>query len=174
MCGKWLNKTIAPVLLAIFLLVMLIPVPASALGLGISPSKLTITARPGGVVKETLYVMNTTQEESQFQIYTDEQYQAWIRIKPDQFILAPDANKTVEITASPPHFASGIHDMNVYVISTSPGSGFHLGAGIKVPTRINIEGFSISIIILFIETALIVLLSFLLIRRRTNYQRNAK
>lgn len=174
MCSKWLNKTIAPVLLAIFLLVMLIPVPASALGLGISPSKLTISTRPGGIVKETLYVMNTTHEESQFQIYTDEQYQDWIRIEPDLFILAPDANKTVEITASPPHFASGVHDMNVYIISTSPGSGFHLGAGIKVPTQINLEGFSISIILLIIEIALIVFLSFLLIRRRINYQRTAK
>jgi hypothetical protein len=174
MCSKWLKKLIAPVLLAIFLLVMLIPIPASALGLGISPSKLTITARPGGVVKETLYVMNTTQEESQFQIYTDEQYRDWIKIEPDQFILSPDANKTVEITASPPHLASGIHGMNVYIISTSPGSGFHLGAGIKVPTQINVEGFSISIILLFIETALIAFLSFLLIRRRTKYQRTAK
>ena len=174
MCSRWLNRIIATVLLAIFLLVMLIPVPASALGLGISPSKLTITARPGGVVKETLYVMNTTQEESQFQIYTDEQYRDWIRIEPERFILAPDAHKSVEITASPPHFASGIHDMHVYIVSMAPESGFHLGAGIRVPTQINVEGFSISIILLVIETSLIVFLSFLLVRRRINYQRTIK
>ena len=169
-----LHKIIVPVLLVAMALVALIPVQVAAIGLGISPSKLIIEARPGAVVRENLYVMNTTGEESQFQIYTDEQYMDWIRIEPDQFVLAPDAHKTVEIAASPPHLSSGIHDLNIYVVSMSPGSGFHLGAGIKVPTRVNVQGFSISIILLIIETALIIFLSLLLVRRRFGSQRAKK
>jgi hypothetical protein len=169
-----LHKIIVPVLLVVIALVALIPAHVSAIGLGISPSKLTIEVRPGAVVKETIYVMNTTGEESRFQVYTDEQYRDWIRIEPDQFVLAPDTHKIVEIVASPPHLASGTHDLNVYVVSMSPGSGFHLGAGIKVPTRVNIRGFSISIILLLIETALIIFLSLLLFRRRFGSQRAKK
>jgi hypothetical protein len=166
MCNKISHKILTIVLLAVLACVVLIPARVSALGLGISPSKLTVTARPGGIVEDTLYVMNNTDEESQFRVYTDEKYQDWLSIEPEQFTLSPDEARNVEIVITPPHMASGIHDLTIYVVSLSNSSDFQLGAGIRVPTRLYIRGFSISIILLIIEIALIILLSLILVFRR--------
>ena len=170
-------------IITLLILIILASFPAQvlALGLGVSPSRLSIDVSPGDIAREMLYVSNSSDEESQFQVYVDEEYKEWISITPGQFILAPNLNEGVEITASPPDNVSGEYDCIVYVVSTSSGADLQIGAGIKIPTQIHVgtnvpgevagmeDDVSRSpafIIVLVIEILLVIVLSVIVIRRR--------
>ena len=174
-----LTKIRACLLLAAIALFM-IPAGVWAMGLGITPGKLDFAAAPGSAEVETLYVINNSEETSNFRVYADEGYVDWLQISPDEFTLEPELNEAVEITVMPPRKATGDYEFLLYVVSKSEGSNLDIGAGIKVPVSIhigeNIPGkvadkgdssyppYLISILI--VNLALIILLIAIIVRRR--------
>ena len=176
-----LLKVIKLSLLLILTFLMLFPAPSLALGLGVSPSRLDFSIDSGSIARETLHVINDSDEEAQFQVYVEGKYKKWVSITPRQFTLSPNLSEDVEIAVEPPLDTSGEHDFAVCIVSLSPDSGLCLGAGIKVPARIQIVGnvpehvanveekvaeFSLAVILAFgVVVILIVILGVLAWRR---------
>ena len=144
---------------------VLFPGQASALGIGTAPSELDFSIRQGSSATKTLYVVNTGNSEADYKVYVDEQYEGWFDIVPEEFSLAPQANKKTQITVSPPLFSFGDYTTHVYVVTVNPRLQFGVGAGIKVPVHIHISNLLLWVGI-GIAAALLVALTLFLIRRR--------
>ncbi len=124
----------------IILMLGLLFIPGtSAVGVGVAPAELNFSAQVGSSDSRILYVINTGTEESGYKVYVDEEYRDWFAISPENFTLAPDENKAVQISLSPPISARGNFNMLVYAVSYSPSSEFKVGGGIKVPANVNVS-----------------------------------
>ena len=147
--------------------VTLLPSPVTALGLGIAPGKLDFRVRAGSTEVKTLNVINQSEQEADFQLYTDDKYQEWLSLSPAEFRLPPGQSQAVEVTVAPPLTAANEHDLLIYVVSTTPGSELQIGAGVKVPTHIKVLEFPFTLIIgAGIAFVLLVLLIGMLLRRK--------
>jgi LPXTG-motif cell wall-anchored protein len=118
----------------------------SAVGVGVAPAELNFSVQVGSSDSKILYVINTGSEESGYKVYVDEEYRDWFTITPENFTLAPDENKGVNITLSPPISASGNFNILIYAVSYSPSSEFKVGGGIKVPANVKVSNSGILLI----------------------------
>lgn len=143
---------------------ILFPCQASAVGVGIAPSKLDFSLGLGSSITKTLYVVNTGDTEAHYRVYVDKEYEGWFDIAPEEFSLAPQANKETRITVSPPLYSFGDHSTHIHVVTTNPSLQIGVGAGIKVPVHIHTSN-----LLLWIGIGIVVFLTALtvfLIRRR--------
>jgi len=143
---------------------VLFPCQASAVGVGTAPAKLDFSLGHGISITKTLYVVNTGDSEAHYKVYVDEQYKDWFDIAPEEFSLAPQANKETQITVSPPLYSFGDHSTHIHVVTTNPSLQIGVGAGIKVPVHIHTSN-----LLLWIGIGIVVFLAVLttfLIRRR--------
>ena len=124
----------------------------SAFGVGVTPGNLDFSAQIGGSDTESLFVINTGTEVSNYKVYVDEDYADWFDISPDNFTLNANENKEVILTLKPQISAIGDFNFMAYVVVSSPSSDFSVGSGIKVPvhTTISNSGITITIILVLI------------------------
>ena len=108
----------------------------SAIGVGVTPGNLTFSVQAGSSDTESLYVINTGTEVSNYRVYVDEDYADWFDISPDNFSLGASENKEVTLKLKPPLSAKGEFDLKVYAVSSPSSSDFNVGSGIKVPVHI--------------------------------------
>lgn len=156
-----------------FIVLVLLPCQTSAIGVGASPSELNFNVYPLSLATETLYVVNTGDNEAHYKVYVDEQYKGWFDIEPEEFSLTSKANKGIEITVSPPLLSFGNHTTNIYVTTANPGLQLGVGAGIKVPAHIRVSNLLVWIGI-GIAAALLMTLIFFLRRRRRRASSEAR
>ena len=127
----------------IALLLLLVPAPVLAIGLGVSPGKLNINDSCESSAIATLSVINTGNGESSYRVYVaEEAYEGWFNIEPKEFVLPPKASKTVEISIKPPLGASVQYKTHICVVSLPSGGGLKIGAGIRVPVDVNVSDMS--------------------------------
>ena len=107
----------------------------SAIGIGVTPGNLTFSVQAGASDTESLFVINTGTEVSNYRVYVDEDYADWFDISPDNFSLGASENKEVTLKLKPPISTKGEFDLKVYAVSSSPSSDFSVGSGIKVPVH---------------------------------------
>jgi hypothetical protein len=88
---------------------------------------------------QTLYVINTGQDEAQYRVYADGEYASWFVITPDEFSLSAGANREVSVTVSPPEGASGNHTASIRIVAFEPSVDLKVGAGVKIPAYVSIE-----------------------------------
>jgi hypothetical protein len=121
--------------------ILLFAVPALAIGVGTSPATFDISLNRGGSETTILSVVNTEDKEADIKVYIDdENYKGWFSFDPADFTLPPSGDKDVKVRISPPVTVAGDHETRILVISTPPGGGLAIGAGIKIPTFLHISG----------------------------------
>lgn len=115
-----------------------VPAGAAAAGIGVMPGTLEMEAYP--LVPDTaiVTVINTSAEESLCQVYIEGEASKWFTIEPAEFVLGPNENGTVEITAEPPLGTRGEYEVKVCAVALSPASGLKVGCGVKVPLQLNV------------------------------------
>ncbi len=161
MQGKWLLTAFC-LLIAVTLL---LPISVLAAGIGIAPRELEFNVYPGSSANETLYVVNTGDNEAKYRVYVEEKYKNWFDIAMNEFILAPNEVKEVHITVSPPLYAVGDYADYIYVVGTNPSPQLGMGAGIKVPVHLHIASWPLYVAIGMV--ALLAALAAFLVRRRS-------
>jgi len=144
---------------------LLFPVSLLAAGVGIAPRELEFNAYPGSSANETLYVINTGDSEAKYRVYSEEKYENWFDIAPNEFTLTPSEVKEVQITVSPPLLSVGDHAAYIYVAATNPSPQLGMGAGIKVPVYLHIVGWPLYVAIGMV--ALLAALAAFFVRRRS-------
>gem|GEM_PF-5590048 len=156
--------------------VMLYPVPVQATGVGVSPHRLEVEVNPAGLVSSSISVVNTSDEESLYQVYIEEEdLSSWFQITPWEFVLDPGICQEVQIDISPPAMASGEYATKVCVVGLVHNSELTIGCGVKVPVSLRIlpsglpgKFSSITLlVIVFIATPLAVV--FFMRRRRKTH-----
>ena len=143
----------------------LFPASLLAAGVGIAPRELSFNTHIGGSASETLYVINTGDSEAGYRVYAAEKYKNWFDITPNEFTLAPNEVKEVQITASPPLLSVGDHAAYIYVAATSSSPHLGMGVGIKVPVYLHIASWPLYVAIGM--GALLAALAAFLVRRRS-------
>ncbi len=136
-----------------------------AVGVGVAPKELDFNVCPGMSVTKVLYVVNTGDNETSYKVYVDGENHNLFDISPAGFSLAPQANKAVQITVSPPLLSVGDHAAYIYVAATNPSAQLEMGAGIKVTVHLHIASWPLYVAIGII-VLLIALAAFLAWRRR--------
>jgi len=112
---------------------------ALAFGIGVAPGKMEFSIRPGDAEVQTLHVINQANQKSEFQVYVEGENEEWFVITPGEFTLNAQETKSVEILVAPPlTTAPEEHDFSICVVSIPPNSDLSIGAGIKVPTHVQI------------------------------------
>lgn len=164
MAGK-LAKTLTILLPIIGL--MLAASSALALSVGVSPGRMDFTVRPGGSEVQTLNVINQADQPSHFQVYIDGGNQGWFEITPDEFTLNGGEARGVEIAVAPSLFTTaGDHDFDMCVVCLPPETELRVGAGVKVPTHVEVTEFPIMALgwWIAIAAALLVLIIVIIVR----------
>lgn len=127
------------ILMLPLLCLIILSSPVLALGIGVTPGKLNFDVSPGSTTSQTLNIVNQSDSETKFRIYTDDDFEEWFNIQPTEFVLEAHQTKDVEVVVSPPLMAEqNLHSTTIYIISTPPESKLQLGAGIKVATNVQI------------------------------------
>ncbi|GAI74505.1 unnamed protein product, partial [marine sediment metagenome] len=117
---------------------------ALALSIGVAPGKMEFSLHPGDTEVQTLHVINQETQKSEFQVYAEGGNEEWFKITPDEFALNAQEAKGVEIAVAPPLMITpGDHDLSICVVSVLPGSDLCIGAGVKVPTHVQITEFPV-------------------------------
>ena len=112
---------------------------ALAFGIGLAPGKMEFSLRPGDAEVQTLHVINQANQKSEFQVYVEGENEEWFMVTPGEFTLDANETKSVEIVIAPPlTTAPEEHDFSICVVSIPPNSDLSIGAGIKVPTHVQI------------------------------------
>lgn len=111
----------------------------SAIGVGVTPGNLSFNVQAGGSDTESLFVINTGTEVSNYEVYVDEDYADWFDISPNDFNLSANENKEVKLKLKPHISTKGEFDFKVYAVSSSPSSDFSVGSGIKVPVHATVS-----------------------------------
>ena len=88
---------------------------------------------------QTLYVINTGQDEARYRVYADGEYASWFVIAPAEFSLSAGANREVSVTVSPPEGASGNHTASIRIVAFEPSADLKVGAGVKIPAYVSVE-----------------------------------
>jgi hypothetical protein len=129
-------RTTLPLMMLLGLLIS--PGGATAAGIGVSPGSLEIETYPLVKATGSIVVVNTSAEAGEYQLYTESKGLGWLSIDPVEFTLEANQSQTVEITVSPPLTATGEHEVEVCVVSLTPGSEIKVGCGVKVPLKITV------------------------------------
>ncbi|MBC2696898.1 MAG: hypothetical protein HF976_03910 [ANME-2 cluster archaeon] len=122
----------------------------SAFGVGVTPGNLDFTAQIGGSDTESLFVINTGTEVSNYKVYVDKDYADWFDISPDNFTLSANENKEVILTLKPQTSAAGDFNFMAYVVVSSTSSDVSIGHGIKIPVHAKVSNSGIMLTILLI------------------------
>jgi uncharacterized membrane protein len=127
------------ILILPLLCIIILSSPVFALGIGVTPGKLNFDVSPGSTTSQTLNIVNQSDSETTFRIYTDDDFKEWFNIQPAEFVLGAHKIKDVKVVVSPPLMAKqNLHSATIYIISTPPESKLQLGAGIKVVANVQI------------------------------------
>jgi len=140
---------------------------ALALSVGVAPGKMDFTVRPGGTEVQTLNIINQSEQASQFQVYVEGGHQGWFEIDPAEFTLNAGEVRGVEIAVAPSLFTiPGDHDFDMCVVCLPPEAELRVGAGIKVPTHVQVTEFPIMALgwWIAIAAALLVLIIVIIVR----------
>ena len=129
------NRTIGTSLLLILLLVLLAG-RAEALGLGVSPHRLELEAYPLGSVTGAFNVTNPSEERCRYQAYVEGEYQEWLTLTPEEFVLDPQDSQEVKVAVSPPIIASGEHNTHISIVALQAASELKVGTGVKLPVHV--------------------------------------
>jgi hypothetical protein len=112
---------------------------ALALGVGVAPGKMEFKVRPGGSEVQTLYVINQSDQETEFQVYVEGKNENWFEITPSQFTLKAKETREVEIVVAPPLVTiPGDHDFSMCILCLASETDLRMGAGVKVPAHVQI------------------------------------
>ena len=131
---------------------------ALAFGIGVAPGKMEFSLRSGDTEMQTLHVINQANQKSEFQVYVEGGNEEWFMITPGEFTLNAQETKGVEILVAPPLTTTPkAHDFSICVISVPPGSDLRIGAGVKVPTQVQITDLPVMAIPWWIVSAVIVI-----------------
>jgi hypothetical protein len=131
---------------------------ALALGVGVAPGKMEFQVRPGSTEVQTLYVINQSDQESEFQVYVEGKNKNWFEITPSQFILKAKETKGVEIAVAPPLITiPGDHDFSMCILCLASEPDLRMGAGVKVPTHVQITELPVMAIQWWIVAAVFVI-----------------
>ena len=120
----------------------------SAFGVGVTSGNLDFSAQIGGSDTESLFVINTGTEVSNYKVYVDEDYADWFDISPDNFTLNANENKEVILTLKPQISAIGDFNFMAYVVVSSTSSDVSIGHGIKIPVHAKVSNSGIILTIL--------------------------
>jgi len=140
---------------------------ALALSVGVAPGKMDFTVRPGGTEVQTLNIINQSDQASQFQVYVEGGHQGWFEINPAEFTLNAGEVRGVEIAVAPSLFTvPGDHDFDTCVVCLPPEAELRVGAGIKVPTHVQVTEFPVMALgwWIAIAAALLVLIIVIIVR----------
>ena len=122
----------------------------SASGVGVTPGNLDFSAQIGGSDTESLFVINTGTEVSNYKVYVDKDYADWFDISPDNFTLSANENKEVILKLKPQTSAAGDFNFMAYVVVSSTSSDVSIGHGIKIPVHAKVSNSGIMPTILLI------------------------
>ncbi len=111
----------------------------------VTPGNLNFSAQVGGSDTESLFVVNTGTEVSNYKVYVDEDYVDWFDILPDNFNLSGSENKEVKLKLKPPLSANGEYDLKVYVVASTPSSDFCVGSDINMPIQATVSNSGIKL-----------------------------
>ena len=140
---------------------------ALALSVGVAPGRMDFEVRPGGTEVQTLNIINQSDQASHFQVYVEGGNQGWFEINPAQFTLNAGEVKEVEIAVAPSLFAApGDHDFDMCIVCLPPETELRVGAGVKVPTHVEVTEFPIMALgwWIAIAAALLVLIIVIIVR----------
>jgi P pilus assembly chaperone PapD len=140
---------------------------AFALSVGVAPGRMDFTVRPGGSEAQTLNVINQSDQASYFQVYIEGGNQGWFEITPEEFTLNGGEARGVEIAVAPSLFAAaGDHDFDMCIVCLPPEAELRIGAGVKVPTHVQVTEFPIMALEWWIgiAAALLVLIIVIIVR----------
>ena len=119
--------------------IILFSSPVAAIGVGVSPHQLEVAAYPSDSVRSSIHVINTSDEESRYQVYIEEEdLSSWFQVSPQEFVVGPGDHQEVQLDISPPATASGEYQTNVCVVGLIHASELKVGCGVKVPVSIRI------------------------------------
>jgi len=115
-----------------------------ALSVGVAPGRMDFKVRPGGTEVQTLNVINQSDQASHFQVYIEGGNEGWFEITPEEFSLNAGEVRGVEITVAPSLFTvPGDHDFDMCILCLPPETELRVGAGVKVPTHVQVTEFPI-------------------------------
>ncbi len=134
-------KRKAPIAVGIFLATiscLLIAAPqALAIGIEVTPSKVTITAHPGEESTIRLSVTNPSKDVALFEVYPDA-LESMISASPKSFTLEAGAQRYVTVAISPEKEGQYTADLSV-VARPLGDQTFQAGTGVKIPLTISVE-----------------------------------
>jgi len=134
----------ASILLSPIIGLLLAASSALALSVGVAPGRMDFRVRPGGTEVQTLNIVNQSDQASQFQVYVEGGPEGWVDIQPAQFTLNAGEVRGVEITVAPSLFTvPGGHDFETCILCLPPEAELRVGAGVKVPTHVEITEFPV-------------------------------
>lgn len=117
----------------------MIPTPAGAIGLGVSPGNLELSAPPGGKDAKILHVINQSGSSSRFEVYAEGPHTDWLTISPAEFSLNAGGIQEVQIALkSPLTTRPASHRLTICVVTMSADSELRFGAGVKVPANVHV------------------------------------
>ena len=133
---------------------------ALAFGIGVAPGKMEFSLRPGDTEMQTLHVINQADQKSEFQVYVEGENEAWFTITPGAFTLNAQETKSVEILVAPSLMTEPKdHDFSICVVSIPPNTDLSIGAGIKVPTHLQITELPVMAIQWWIVSAVVIVIT---------------
>jgi len=131
---------------------------ALALSVGVAPGRMDFTVRPGGTEAQTLNIINQSEQASHFQVYVEGGNEGWFEITPAEFTLNAGEVRGVEIAVAPSLFtAAGDHDFDMCIVCLPPEAELRIGAGVKVPTHVQVTDFPIMALGWWIASAALLL-----------------
>jgi P pilus assembly chaperone PapD len=155
MTGRLVKATI---LLLPIIAIVLAASSALALSVGVAPGRMEFKVRPGGTAVQTLNVINQSDQPSQFQVYVEGGNEGWFDINPAQFTLNAGEAKGVDIAVAPSLFtAASDHDFDMCIVCLPPEAELRVGAGVKVPTHVQVTEFPVMAIQWWIAIAALLL-----------------
>ena len=157
----------------IFIILYLISLQSvSAIGIGVTPGSMNFSVQVGISDTQSLHVINTGTEVSNYRVYVDENYADWFDISPDNFTLGANENKEVILTLTPSLSTKGEFDFKIYAVSSSPSSDFSVGSGIKVPVHANVSNSGIIVASILLVLLVIGIGSFYYLGKRKKREDN--
>jgi len=119
----------------ILILVLLNPPLGLAVGIGVSPSRLDYYATSDSPISKGVYVINTGDVRTQYDLYFDQQYQSMFTFSNNGFQLEPSTNMEANVNYNPSLNPSRT-DFSTYLYIKGVEVGKTLQAGIRVPVTV--------------------------------------
>jgi len=107
-----------------------------AVDVSVTPSRISITAKPGQLTKESLEIKNPSGLVSIYDIYVDD-YSDWLKITPKSFTLEAGETKKISLEIRP--VQTGVFATQISVVAKPLSSReFQANSGIKIPLEIKV------------------------------------